>query len=419
VTRSLALLLAFAVSSVAFAGVDSAEVEVTVDPEAGTVDATVRLVVTPEPEVREIELLLNRRLDLSALASDPPLTGFERERIGTGPYRYAPQALPIRLTLASRAGTEPVRLRLEYGGPVEPDAWGVTQLTERWVELELLYTGWIPFSPEAGPFDLRLRVHLPEGWTAVGTGRPTREEDVWVCAADGVRDVVLLASPELQRVDVGDSLTLSSVDLPPAVPERIAVDAQAVRTTLGRWFGVSGGSHLDLVFAPRESGGGFARPGLVVMLYEREFYDGDSPSEGFVRYLAHEISHLWWNFAPTTSWEDWLNESFAEVTALLLVRDRFGEEPYRRRLDSYRRSAAAAPPIRGIDRDDDAAYAALYRKGPVILAELEDRVGRDAFLAFLRELIDDRADSTDRCLATLERVVSKEERDRLDAALDR
>jgi len=46
----------------------------------------------------------------------------------------------------------------------------------------------------------------------------------------------------------------------------------------------------------------------------------------------------WWANAPVNSWEDWLNESFAEYSALMAVRELFGAERFE--ASSLRNSSA-------------------------------------------------------------------------------
>jgi aminopeptidase N len=107
------------------------------------------------------------------------------------------------------------------------------------------------------------------------------------------------------------------------------------------------------------------------------------------------------------------------MSALMILRDEFGEQEFEDRLARYREASAAAPPVRGIDRDEETAYTVLYQKGPVLLAELEQSIGREAFLRFLRARIEGAIVTNDGCLDTLEQVVSVKARNQLDAALDR
>jgi aminopeptidase N len=409
---------ALAIASVS-AAIEHADIDLTVRPDNGTITVSAEIRVALQPGDTAIELLLNRRLDVSALQAGVPITGFEHDRTGPGPYQYAPQATSLTIHLAEPATGTPAVVDVRASGAVEPDEWGVVQVTPRWVELEAVYSGWFPFAPGADRFDVQLQAHLPDGWLMTGTGRPTLEDGVWVSAAQHVQDVVVLASPDLRRLPVGDALTLWHVDLPDGAPERIVRDTEKVRATLEGWLGTSVGGHVDLVFAPRTEGGGFARPGLVVMLYDDRFYQDDDVTPVFLRYLAHEVSHLWWRQAPTTTWQDWLNESFAEMSALMLLRKRFGEEVFAEKVAAYREASTDAPPIRGLARHHEQAFATLYRKGPVLLADLEASIGRDAFLRFLRALADRKMTSTAECLDTLEEVVSADARAQLERGLER
>lgn len=76
-----------------------------------------------------------------------------------------------------------------------------------------------------------------------------------------------------------------------------------------------GSSKLDktnIVILPEENEyGGYFRKALIVFDGIREDYDE------IVHTLAHEIAHSWCQGARTDSWEDWLNETFAEWSALL------------------------------------------------------------------------------------------------------
>ncbi len=417
--RAVVLATLLSVASVAGAGIQALEVEAVVDPAAGTIMSTATLTVVPDAGAESIEALLNRRLELTAVEADVGLAGFTHEKHGDGPYRYAPQATPLRVHLAQPATGEPVRVRLVTRGAVEPDAFGVIQVHQGWVELVAAYSGWVPFDGSGSPYDLRLQVELPDGWTAVGTGGLRLEDGVWRSAVDDAPDTVLIAAPELRRLDVGGDLSIRHVDLPAQTAERIAEAARQVRRTLAAWFGPAAGDRVEVVFAPRESGGGYARPGLVVMLYDAGPEADPGRDAGFLRYLAHEVSHLWWRGASTTDWEDWLNESFAEMTALMVLRERLGDEVFARWLERYREVAAGLPAVRGIERGDERAFEVLYRKGPVLLAELEAEVGREAFLRFLRARLDGRPHTTGACLEALGEVVSPEARQWLEAALGR
>ncbi|MFP4623726.1 MAG: amidase family protein, partial [Gemmatimonadota bacterium] len=318
---------------------------------------------------------------------------------------------------------ESVRLTFRYGGEIVPDQWRANLLTEDWFELAM-YCGWYPLAPGDLTLTYEAEVRVPADYRVTGLGTVTRLEDddgsarVRVVQATPVNDLVVAGSRALRTEVVdrpGQRIRLSHVELTADQVERIAADADDALQRFTRWFGPSRLDALEFLFAPREQGGGYARPGLVVMQIDAET---DVAGAGFLRYLSHEVAHLWWRAAPTDSWQDWLNESFAEYSALMLLRERIGEHALEERIAEYREVAAATPPIRGIDRGHEKAFETLYRKGPVLLYELERRLGPDPFLAFLRALRDDDVRSTDRLLQTLARVATPADRDWLDAALE-
>jgi len=123
--------------------------------------------------------------------------------------------------------------------------------------------------------------------------------------------------------------------------------------------------------------------------------DYSNEKAGYVQYFAHEFSHFWWSNAPTDSWEDWLNEAFAEYSAMLSVRDLIGDHEFEKRIQKKSVHVDSLPPVRGIDRDDPKAYDVLYNKGCYLLYTLEKDVGKEKFMAFLRSVYLNKISRTD------------------------
>jgi hypothetical protein len=159
------------------------------------------------------------------------------------------------------------------------------------------------------------------------------------------------------------------------------------------WFGPIRPAEMNLIVSPRLLGGGYARRGMVVLggLNDQDYL---SQREAYLRYLAHEASHAWWWQAPTDTWEDWLNESFAEYSALLAVRERFGAQVFDRFLEIKRERIPEYQPLWGFDRSDSATpekqttiERLLYDKGPLLLHELAGRIGQTRFLELCRGML--------------------------------
>jgi hypothetical protein len=171
------------------------------------------------------------------------------------------------------------------------------------------------------------------------------------------------------------------------------------KTAFRGWCGAVPTKKLAIIFAERKSGGGYPRGGLMSLLF-------DSDYRGLVQYAAHEMAHSGWGRGDASTWQDWLNESLAEYSALKLMRDGHGRAAWSEILGRYEHEAQQAKAIWGLDRSDRSAQAALYRKGLVLLSRIEARVGELAFRWFLAALVSRQVRTTEQYLATLEELTS-------------
>lgn len=148
-------------------------------------------------------------------------------------------------------------------------------------------------------------------------------------------------------------------------------------------------------------GFGQAPPGLLfitneafqpLIAEENQFF-----TDGVNERFAHEIAHQYWGGAvKMTSREDeWLNESFAEYSAALLLKKFKGDGDYNRLVAHWKAgagSASAAATIPMANRlfspntaeDFQNRTWLLYGKGPYLLAALHKEVGDQTFLTFMK-----------------------------------
>lgn len=149
-------------------------------------------------------------------------------------------------------------------------------------------------------------------------------------------------------------------------------------------------------------GFGQAPPG--VMFITREAFNPLSTelnqlfSQGINERFAHEIAHQYWAYVvkmPSLD-EQWLEESFAEYSAALFLRQAKGKATYNNLVSHWRGRAAfatdAAPiPLANlvsVPNDPDTGFAIrtglIYDKGAYLLATLHKELGDDVFLTFLK-----------------------------------
>jgi hypothetical protein len=390
------------------------DIDVTLDPPAQFLDAKVDLTFrSPVDSLRDATFYLHRQLSLQSVTG-PELSAYHFDTLSTGPYGYMPDAGAVHVTFERPLEKdESIALHFEYEGTVAgwPE-WSANVLTDDWTELGL-YFPWFPYNyDDYGPFTFALAVHADSAYEVRSYGDHERDDGTWRFRWNRpANDIVLVAARDLKttnRSRRGSSINVHYVSIHDSTAQHLAEDVVGVLGTYADWFGGEQPPSLSLITSLRERGGGYTRPGAIVLsgLADHEFVDNRAD---YVLFLSHEAAHLWWNGAATESWEDWLNESFAEYSALLAMREEFGEEEFERRLGLKRQRMVDTPPLWQFDRNDTSTerkalevQKILYDKGPVFLHALAQRIGEENFLVLCRVMVRNRVTSTSDLLELLE-----------------
>lgn len=308
--------------------------------------------------------------------------------------------------------------------------WETNRLTPEWVELGL-YAPWFPLPTENALFTYELVISMsPSKYDLVSSGVVTKGTvDGRACwfarSVQPVSDIVLLAAPQIFSSSAGsaDRIEVFYIDQSHKPVAGIIWDAAGklvdhyMRQYQCQESEMDSG--LRIMLAPRSEGGGYVRPGLMV-LSEISETDYCQKEQSYFHWFAHEIAHLWWYRAPAGCWEDWLNESFAEYAALMAMRDFYGADVFESILAKKRGKAANTPGIMGLDRNNEAAYQVLYHKGPLILYELETRMEHrreGSFTSFLQAASKDQIVSTAQLLDLLTDMAGREDAQWLESKL--
>jgi hypothetical protein len=119
-------------------------------------------------------------------------------------------------------------------------------------------------------------------------------------------------------------------------------------------------------------------------------------SQGINERFAHEIAHQYWFTVvkiPNIE-ENWLSESFAEMSAAMTIKRLRGDAYFNRLVSTWRgranesASIAPIPYVSRIGGDRSLAFAnriyILYNKGPLLLETIRKQLGDEKFLIFLK-----------------------------------
>ena len=263
--------------------------------------------------------------------------------------------------------------------------------------------------------ELSLRVKAPHDWTVVGNGRATAHQPVGGGSPDGWWDLAttkplstylmtLVAGPYHSITSEHDGITLGlhcRRSLAPHLDKDADELFELTRQCFDeyhRLFGIRypfGDYHQ--VFVPEFNAGAMENPGCVTFDDELVFRARASAALRSLRanIVAHEMAHMWFGDLVTMRWWDdlWLNESFADYMGHRVCVDvtdftdrwlLFALGNKHSGLDADQRSSTH--PVAGNGSPD--ARSALtnfdgisYAKGAVVLRQLHNYLGEEAFIA--------------------------------------
>jgi hypothetical protein len=382
-------------------------------------EATVLLDFRAAAATDSLVFFLHEQLAVDSVSAQG-LSGFVV--LDDGVPSYMPDANTVVLRFDGPLSKDrATRISFRYSGRITRHRNPANRLSEDWVELNL-YSPFFPFNFDYGPFTYFVDVSLDESYTVVGMGRTLGAGKRWTIESDvPAIDIVVTASKDYtveQRTRGVFGATIGFTNLPPEVAGIILEDGIWLLSAYAGWFGDVGQQHASIVVAPRAGGGGYSRKGFVVLAaFDEEDYTEERVAT--FKHVAHEFAHIWWSMAPVDSWEDWLNESFAEYTALMAVRETFGVAQFKELMAQKSAFAEGQPAIVGLERSSRGAYSVLYYKGPTLLHALEIRLGPKRFRRLLREMIARDVSTTDRFLGVLGELEGEAVRAKFAAKLSR
>ncbi|WP_018962433.1 M1 family aminopeptidase [Sporolactobacillus vineae] len=309
---------------------------------------------------------------------------------------FITDAKSITITLKDHRKTgKPLTLVFDYEGCIHVTSkYEVNRITKEWIEIGL-YAPWYPLLKSFVPATFDVIIHLDSAYQVINAKRSEEgifeahqtipQIDCPIIASDQFR----LCNIDYQNAEVKVYYTQDEYR------HEVEVICSCVESVLSSYeaFGKIQSRVFSVVIAPRTNGGGYCRSDLIVVTPDEERNEAD-----YFRFIAHELAHLWWHEAPTTSWEDWLNESFAEYSALMALRQKFGQQIFLERIIECTKLAKGLPPIIGLSRNDEKAHTVLYDKGPLILNQLEKSIGRKEFIRLLHTIHVQKVTSTQKLL---------------------
>ncbi|MFW6282197.1 MAG: M1 family aminopeptidase [bacterium] len=354
----------------------------------------------------------------------------EAEKFNCSSFNYPGQKVKVMLDKPLAKGDK-LNIEMSYSGHFnskgikfeggeDQEIIQLNRIENGFVELGM-YAPWFPFFENyLEPAIFNLNIVIDDGYKVVSRPQVIKDNGNYIIEQeDPFGDCTIIAFNNFKCFEFNNADIKSSVYYINEEHKETAINSKELTEKLINYynsqFGKTARDRVNIVITPRKNGGHYCRPGLLV--YSAEIA-GSSELKLF-RNLGHEIAHFWWNKAEFTSWEDWLNESFANYSVLKAVRNYYGIDKYNEIIDKYQENAKNLPPIRGLKRDtSQETFLTLYCKGTLKLLELEKMLGESKQLKLLRKVHQNEIKTTSEFLELLRNFSSTQIAEKFNKMLD-
>ncbi len=361
-----------------------------------------------------LNLILWHKAAIRKMRSRGREVAFRFDTAGVSPSYYIPDGRPLTL-YNPQPGSGRHRMAVGYTLDMSGvQGWG-RSFDEEWIEIGY-YTAWYPVCDGEQADGATVEVTIDDGYRVSGSGIVTRAGGKWRMEQPWRSfDLVILAAPDLKSRRAKEGATTVEVvytDFATADADSVLRRSREVMAFYRRLYKTrsEGEEYLKFAVSSSNDSGGYSRKNYIS-------YNATRFGERFIRGIAHEAAHLWWNKASTLTWHDWLNEAFAEFSMLWYLRATFGEAVYNERIEAYRENTRRHCPIWEVDRAAPEAYTALYEKGALLLHDLLGRLGEERFFGLLSALLKTEVSDTPAFLDFAERELGRGEREWIERRL--
>jgi len=272
-----------------------------------------------------------------------------------------------------------------------------------WIELSF-YTGWFPANFNYKNYSYKLDFKIPEDYKIISPGIVSKHGNhVNIINENNEFDIPVILSDEFQIFHIeNNKIQFYGTQLQPNMTESIKNVSENIYSFFTKRFDTCNSSNLIVAINPFNHPMSYSRKGFISLSLKDDFADKSK------RILAHEIGHLWWKNAPYGTWEDWLNESFAEYSSLIWAEKNIPENDFDSLLNKYKNKYETTPKISEVKNTDDPNwYSVIYMKGSYMLYKLNKDIGNEKMNIFLREANQKKISNTNDLLDLLKMITDE------------
>lgn len=275
---------------------------------------------------------------------------------------------------------------LDYSGELRFDDWGTNYITDQAIELAL-YACWFPIVSLDNRPTFEVRINSPKDflWKANGEEMKCDEENLFVFRnTRGSNDVTIIGIHESKAIKEESIFWGWKADY--HMYKKVEDDLRRIKQILKEWYGEPETGNLSVALVPREKGGMYVRGSLIVCQSNLDESFFTEKKEWLIHSWAHEISHLWFCYTGTETYNNWLDEAMAEFSSLMVCKELYGEEHVTAYLEKIKtKFEEPLPAIKTIKRSHSDAHTVYYYWGTLVLLDLCDKIGFSQIIKSLKD----------------------------------
>lgn len=365
------------------------EIGCSINPAAHTLNARVRVDWQALAPTSTARFDLRRNLKVTALRDAATGAGLTYDRDEQG-------AMTVSLPAQQAAGQR-FSLQIEYSGEINGPLGGASgKRLWDYIGPEGTYVrfeaNWYP-NVWGDSATAHLRIAVPEGWTAVSSGRLT-PEGAWQINLP-VMGISFCAAPYVLHEDASGRIPIQSYLFPEhrqRGPEFVR-ETRAILALLERLYGPYPFEKFAVAEIPDLYGGGHGDPSFI-MLQARTF---TQPFDG--EFVTHEMAHNWWGGLITCTETEFLAEGFATYSQALWREQTQGPEALLKAMNQQAQSVLmnSMDPAKETSCFESDSGPLLYEKGAWILHMLRHIMGDGKWMAAVNAFARENAGRVVRC----------------------
>lgn len=293
-------------------------------------------------------------------------------------------------------------LEIKYSYPLDKTENPTFLYNPNWIELSL-YTGWFPLNFNDKNYSYKLKFEIPENYQIISSGRISRNKNKTIILNnENYKDIPVILSDKFQIFSAKDEkIKFYGTGLSDEQIKDIQNTSDNMYNFYEEVFGKSDSKNLIVAVNPFAHPMSYARKGFISLSLKNGFANSDK------KILAHEIGHLWWKNASFGTYEEWLNESFAEFSALKFMQQKLSKEEFGELLKKYEMAYQKPIKISEILPNDDNWYSIAYLKYPYILYKLDKKIGSQKMNQFLSSIYENKISTTENVITLLRKYADE------------